>query len=272
MIDPGPWVDARIDIMRGVNPRRRAAGARRRLRAAGRALLAYDQRPSSQAELTAQRDVTDVQSMRRLMAFLLRPDANCVDIGAHRGAVLSDMLRVAPQGQHIAFEPIPELAEFLQREFPSVEVHQAALSDAPGQSEFAHVRGTAEGWSGLRFRPLPGGQTAEVEKIVVPLEVLDQVLDPDYRPAVIKIDVEGAEEQVFRGSLQTLHRHQPVVIFEHGLGSADVFGTTPGTIHALLYDDAGYRIFDLDGNGPYSLGEFEACFHARARVNFVAHP
>jgi FkbM family methyltransferase len=210
--------------------------------------------------------------MRRLLAFSLSAEANCVDIGAHRGSVLAEMLRVAPQGRHIAFEPIPELAELLRREFPGVEVHQAALSSEPGQSEFAHVRGTAEGWSGLRFRPLPGGLTAEVENIVVPLEVLDQVLDPDYRPAVIKVDVEGAEEQVFRGSLQTLRRHRPVVILEHGLGSADVFGTTPGTIHALLQDEAGYRIFDLDGNGPYSLAEFEECFHSRARVNFVAHP
>jgi FkbM family methyltransferase len=255
-----------------VNLRRRASGARRRLRAAGRALLAYDQKPPSRAERAAQRDFSDVQSMRRLLAFSLRSDENCVDIGAHRGSVLSEMLRVAPAGHHIAFEPIPELAELLRSEFPFVEVHQAALSNAPGQSEFAHVRGTAEGWSGLRFRPLPGGQAAEVENIVVPVEVLDQVLDPVYRPAVIKIDVEGAEEQVFRGSLETLRRHQPVVIFEHGLGSADVFGTTPGAIHTLLDDQVGYRIFDLDGNGPYSLNQFEECFYSRARVNFVAHP
>lgn len=234
--------------------------------------MAYDQRAPSQAELSAQRDVTDVQNMRRLLAFSLATDANCVDVGAHRGWVLTEMLRVAPQGRHIAFEPIPELAALLRSEFPQVDVHQAALSSKPGESTFAHVHGRAEGWSGLRFRPLPGGLQAEVENIVVRLEVLDQVLDPDYRPAVIKIDVEGAEEQVLRGSLETLRRHRPVVIFEHGLGSADVFGTTPKTIHSLLKDEAGYRIFDLDGNGPYTQAEFEGCFNSRARVNFVAHP
>lgn len=255
-----------------MNLQRRAAGVRRRLRAAGRALLAYDQRAPLQAELDEQRDVNDVHNMRRLLAFLLKPDANGVDIGAHRGSVLAEMLRVAPLGRHIAFEPIPELAELLRRDFPGVEVHQAALSSEPGESQFAHVRGRAEGWSGLRFRPLPGGLTADVENIVVPLEALDQALDPDYRPTVIKVDVEGAEEQVFRGGLETLRRHRPVVIFEHGLGSADVFGTTPGTIHTLLKDETGYRIFDLDGNGPYSLAEFEECFHSHTRVNFVAHP
>lgn len=234
--------------------------------------MAHDQRPPSAAKLQELRDVSDVQNMKRLLAFCVWPDGNCVDIGAHRGWVLSEMLRVAPEGRHIAFEPIPELADLLKAEFPGVEVHQAALSDAPGESEFAHVRGTAEGWSGLRFRPLPTGEPADVENIVVPLVVLDQILEPDYRPAVIKIDVEGAEEQVFRGSLQTLRRHRPVVIFEHGLGSADVFGTTPKTIHTLLREAVDYRIFDLDGNGPYSQAEFEDCFYSRSRVNFIAHP
>jgi hypothetical protein len=62
-----------------------------------------------------------------------------------------------------------------------------------------------------------------------------------------------------------------VVIFEHGSGSAETYGTTPATIHALLRDEIGYRIFDLDGNGPYSLQEFEHTFYTGTRVNFVAH-
>ena len=28
-------------------------------------------------------------------------------------------------------------------------------------------------------------------------------------------------------------------------------------VYGLLVDDAGLRVFDLDGDGPYSLGEFE---------------
>src|SRR5438270_851205 len=111
--------------------------------------------------------------------------------GAQRGAVLAEMIRVAPRGRHVAFEPIPHLCDALRQSFPDIEVHQAALSSASGVSEFAHVRGHAEGWSGLRFRPLPTGEEAEVETIEVRLEVLDEVLDPSYRPAVIKSAAEG---------------------------------------------------------------------------------
>jgi FkbM family methyltransferase len=221
-------------------------------------------------EVAMRRDAEDVAHIRRLVAFTLPPDGNCIDVGAHRGAVLGEMVRVAPQGRHIAFEPLPHLCEVVRASFPDVELHQAALSNHAGEADFAYVHGTAEGWSGLRFRPLPNGEKPEVEHITVRLEVLDDVLDEDYRPHVIKIDVEGAEQQVFEGALGTLRRHRPIVIFEHGTGSAEAFGTYPGDIYQLLQDEAGLRIFDLDGSGPYTRGEFERVFYAAERVNFVA--
>ena len=133
------------------------------------------------------------------------------------------------QGRHLAFEPLPHLCAALRDSFPDVDVHQAALSNRAGHAEFAYVHGPSDGWSGLIFRPLPAGTKAEVEYIDVPLEVLDEVIDPDYVPALIKIDVEGAEQQVIEGAMRTLRRHQPIVIFEHGLGSANVYGTYPPT-------------------------------------------
>jgi FkbM family methyltransferase len=203
---------------------------------------------------------------------VLAPDSCCIDVGAHRGSVLAEMVRVAPHGHHIAFEPIPELAAILREQFPNVAVHESALSNRAGKSEFAHVRGTAEGWSGLRFRPLPGGQPADVEQIEVRLEMLDELLDPDYRPHVIKVDVEGAEQQAFEGALRTLRAHRPIVVFEHGSGSAEEYGTSPADVYRMLCQEVGFRIFDLDGFGPYTLKEFERTFYAAERVNFVAHP
>jgi FkbM family methyltransferase len=253
--------------------RTRAAAAIAALRGQDRPLAAPEPlqlHPSAAIEAAARRDVEDFENMRRLLAFSLAPDANCIDVGAHRGAVLAEMQRVAPHGRHIAFEPLPHLCQPLRTMFPAVEVHEAALSNHAGTADFAYVHGVSEGWSGLLFRPLPPGAEAEVEQITVRLEVLDEILDPDYPPAVIKIDVEGAEQQVFEGALGTLRRHRPIVIFEHGTGSAETYGTSPADIHALLGEEAGLRIFDLDGSGPYTLEEFERVFYAGERVNFVA--
>ncbi len=230
-----------------------------------------DPDPAVEAMSVAERrDIADFQNMRRLLAFTLRDDSNCIDVGANHGAVLAEMLRVSPAGRHLAFEPLPHLCAALRDSFPDVDVHQAALSNRAGHAEFAYVHGPSDGWSGLIFRPLPAGTKAEVEYIDVPLEVLDEVIDPDYVPALIKIDVEGAEQQVIEGAMRTLRRHQPIVIFEHGLGSANVYGTYPADIYRLLCDEADLQIFDLDGNGPYALSEFERTYESCERVNFVA--
>jgi len=242
----------------------------RRLRRIEPAAAAAEPAPPPELPDFLQRDSLDGGHMRRLIAFLLRPDDNCIDVGANEGTLLAEMARVAPHGHHVAFEPIPHLAAEVAARFPDVDVREAAASNQFGESTFVHVR-AAEGWSGLKFRPLPTGDDGDVLELTVKLEPIDEVVDPDRPLALVKIDVEGAEQQVIEGALRTLKTHRPTVVFEHGLGSANEFGTEPDDIHRLLADEVGYRIFDLDGNGPYPLEEFRRTFYAAERVNFVAH-
>jgi FkbM family methyltransferase len=215
-------------------------------------------------------DRRDHEALATVFAAALAPDANCIDVGAHGGDVLDDLLRIAPDGHHLAFEPLPDLAAQLQQRLPQVDVRAVALSDANGTAEFAHVV-DRPGWSGLRERPTPDGATARVERITVPTQRLDDALPPGYVPALIKVDVEGAELQVLQGARQTLATHRPLVVFEHGLGSADHYGTRPGDVHALL-TATGHRIFDLQGGGPYDAAAFAHAFHHATRVNFLARP
>jgi FkbM family methyltransferase len=217
------------------------------------------------------RDRLDRENMRRLVAFVLGRDDAGIDVGAHRGCVLAEICRVAPGGRHIALEPLPTLAAYLRGTFPKVTVLETAAWNRPGEATFNWVR-AAEGWSGLKLRPLPGDLEPDAEQITVQLARLDDLIDPKTPPRLIKIDVEGAERQVLEGALSTLLTFRPVVIFEHGSGSAEHFGTSPTDLHELLTEDARMRIFDLDGGGPYSRGEFERVFTLAERVNFVATP
>ena len=178
-------------------------------------------------------DQRDSDLVRRLLAWSLAPDSCCIDVGAHAGSVLREMLRAAPDGRHIAYEPLPHLAEHLRAEFPQVDVRCAAVSDHAGEASFGHVR-AAEAWSGLAYRPLPGDAEQDIVEITVHLEALDDALPPSYMPALIKIDVEGGEEAVLRGALRTLREHRPIVVFEHGLGSANAYGTEPSDVFGLL--------------------------------------
>jgi FkbM family methyltransferase len=216
----------------------------------------------------AGRSRSDNAHLRRLLAFCLKPDSNCIDIGSHHGTVLAEMLRVAPQGLHIAYEPLQHLCLELRQRFPQVDVRCAALSNVEGESSFAYVK-NLEASSGLRQTEY--WRKAEVESIIVHTERLDDHLDANYLPTLLKIDVEGAEGLVLQGAINTLARHQPIVVFEHGKGGAEYYDTTPADVFSLLCVEARLRIFDLDGKGPYSLEEFESTFEANYCWNFVAH-
>jgi FkbM family methyltransferase len=216
------------------------------------------------------RDIRDTELLLALMEELLEPDSDCLDVGAHAGSVLGQMVRLAPAGNHVAWEPLPEFAARLREAYPGIHIREAALSDRAGEREFAHVVADP-GWSGFVARPTPAGGAPRT--ITVRTERLDDVLPDRIRPAFVKVDVEGAEEQVLRGAVETLRRHRPVLVFEHGLGSADHYGTSSGTIHRLLAGELGYAIHGLDGDGPYDEARFAEIFATAERVNFLArHP
>jgi FkbM family methyltransferase len=215
------------------------------------------------------RERKDNQNLRLLMAFALTEDSNCIDIGAHKGAMLAEMVRVAPCGKHIAYEPLPFLCKYLVDHFPSVDVRLAAVSNEEGETSFTYVKNLPT-HSGFRERTYP--MQPQIERMVVRTETLDGSLPDGYVPALIKIDVEGAERLVIEGAIETISRYKPIVVFEFGRGSSDHYGTQPCHIYELLHDEAGLRIFDLDGNGPYTSGQFEETDARGGRWNFVARP
>jgi FkbM family methyltransferase len=241
--------------------------------AAKRAILRSPLAPSARRagrlleSKATRRDRRDNDALNVLIAGCVAEDACTIDVGANVGRVLAELTRLAPGGRHIAYEPIPALAAELTRRFPMVDVRCKALSDEAGEVEFTHVI-SRPGYSGFRERTYPGPE--QLERIRVPVERLDDALEDGLVPSFIKVDVEGAEGQVFRGAIETLERHRPLVVFEHGKGAASAYGTTPTDVHELLVDRARLRIFDMDGRGPLSADEFSEVFEDGSRWNFFA--
>lgn len=212
------------------------------------------------------RDRKDYESMRILFAGALAPDSNCIDVGCHHGIILREMVRCAPEGRHIAFEPIPDLCQKLVTRFPRVDVRQAALSSESGERTFAHLP-ERPGYSHL----VPDAETVEepaAELITVRVEPLDRALPDGYAPSLVKIDVEGAELEVLRGAVETLARFRPIVIFEHGFDRRE----DSDEIFDLLSGRTGLRIYDIDGNGPMRHQHFIDVLGEMAVWNFVARP
>ncbi len=251
-------------------PRRLAARATDRFAdAVARRLNERPPAPAEPANSTEDREATDNAHLELLMGWLLREQDNCIDIGANEGRFLWHFRQRAPRGRHVAFEPIPALVEQLRATFPEVDVRHAALSDSAGEAEFVLVPEDT-GYSGLRERSYPADY--RTERITVPLQRLDDALPGDYVPRLIKVDVEGAELQVFRGGIETIMRHRPIVAFEHGAGAADAYGTRPEDVWDLLAGEARLNIFDFDARGPLSRDDFAHVYGTGRCWNYVALP
>lgn len=213
-------------------------------------------------------DRAESRQLRSLLETMLSKNSNCIDIGAYRGRVLTEIVQVAPGGKHIAYEPLPHIHDYLVKRFPSVDVRLAAVSNEDGETSFTYVK-NAPARSGFRERT--SSEPQQIEKLAVRTEALDSSLPAGYVPGLIKIDVEGAERLVIEGAIKTITKYKPVIIFEHGRGGAPYYGTQPRQVYELLHDEAGLNIYDLDGNGPYSLDQLEEAYARDERWDYVAH-
>jgi FkbM family methyltransferase len=225
------------------------------------------------SKLSREYDAQTLEVMKRV----LRQDSNSVDVGCHQGAILRDILRIAPGGTHLAFEPLPAMYQELVRAFggrPNVRLYEIALSDATGSATFQHVV-SDPAFSGLRKRQYARAEE-QVNEIVVRTDLLDRIVPPELPIHFIKVDVEGAELQVFRGAVETMRRHRPVVVFEHGLGGADYFGTAPEQVYDLLVEQCRLRLHLMsnwlaDASAPpLSREEFREQFLTHKNYYFMA--
>jgi FkbM family methyltransferase len=188
----------------------------------------------------------DLQT-KKIMRQILGPESNTIDVGCHKGEVLEWMLQLAPRGQHFGFEPIPDLFVALSDKYlgtPNCHIVEVALSDQIGRTSFNYVT-TNPAYSGIRRRRYDreGEKDTQIE---VQLNTLDNLIDPQTRIRLIKIDVEGAEWQVLNGAKNLILRDKPYIVFEHGLGASDIYGTKPGHIFSF-FEEMGMQLSTLGG-------------------------
>ena len=209
-----------------------------------------------------------------VMTRLLRRNSSCVDVGAHNGTILRTMLELSPKGTHFAFEPLPHLAARLRATFPTVRVHEVALSDYAGQASFVHVENDAA-YSGLRPR-IYDRPDPVLRQITVAVTRLDDVISPEQPVAFIKIDVEGGEFHVLRGATRTIQRCRPVIVFEAGGKSTGQYGVEPDEVYELTTGPLGCRLSLmqrwLTGRPPYDAAEFRDAWRRGAEYYFIAYP
>lgn len=226
----------------------------------------------SHSRLVRSQDTKYDRQTIAVMKRSLRRDANCVDVGCHRGKILREMLKVSPSGVHYAFEPVPDSYQRLVSLYPSVNLYNLALSDIADETQFQYVVSNPA-LSG--FRPRIHHRNERIQQVIVRTDLLDNVVPTHLPIQFIKIDVEGAELQVLRGAANTIRRNKPIIVFEHGLDMSTNYGTLPQEVYDFFRDGCSMCVSLmerwLEAERPLSQQEFSNQVYQRRNSYFIAY-
>ena len=152
-----------------------------------------------------------------VLCALARPGDVFLDVGANMGYYTVKVgTRIKPGGRTYSFEPNPELFSCL---IDNMDIN----SLAPTGKAYNVAVGAEPGWSVLRFTyENMGGGGVDVpsvhrgvpgrDGVTVPIARIDDLVPPDLKADLIKIDVEGFEPAAFEGMKDLLARSPDAAI------------------------------------------------------------
>ena len=171
-----------------------------------------------------------------------------IDVGANVGVFTRYLSRKF--GEVHAIEPIPHLAKRLQTVAPKkVTVHNCAVGTENGEVIIRtpldalggrmDALSTAAGQNDFELF----GHSGSIETVFEQRK-LSTLVTSERRIGFVKIDVEGFENEVLRGSTELIARHQPLLLIEIGKVHNSKFMDT-----LELIESFGYVGFSISNDG-----------------------
>ena len=199
-----------------------------------------------------------------LLLSAVRPDLNFADVGANFGyftCLLGARIGAGGGGRVISIEPNPACAKLLRRNVEinwsmcPIDVLDCAVGDKSGRLKlYVPDNHSANGYLGdadnLDWTHFPS--------VEVDVRPLDEIVPPDLRLDVMKVDVEGHEHAVFAGARGVLARSPDVaIVMEWSPGQIIRAGYSVEAMRVQLRE-CGLRAFRLAPSfAPEALREGE---------------
>lgn len=203
------------------------------------------------------------ESLLTAADLLVKPGDVVWDLGANVGA-FGVPAAIRSKAATLLVEADPFLAGLLRRTRAhasnaalDLRIICTAIGDRDGVFEFA-VAGRGRASSGLAQGRLSGQHGTSRDLMLVPGLTADTLLDTQPHPAMVKADLEGAEDLFVRGADRLIDAVQPVLYLE-------VFDALRPSIYARL-EQAGYAICEIAGR------RLERVAGQQASDNIVAIP
>jgi FkbM family methyltransferase len=199
---------------------------------------------------------------RAILPVLHRGDV-AVDVGANKGSYLYWMRKaVGAGGKVFAFEPQTPLAAYLRSvcaamRWENVIVHDCAVSDITGIGTL-HVPGNGDSPGASLHPAVLGDQPGQRSECRT--DTLDHQLADVARVALLKVDVEGHELQVFRGATRILSRDRPLILFE--CEARHLQGHLMRDVFSCL-ENLGYEGEFFSPQGLRPLDDFDPAIHQK---------
>lgn len=137
-----------------------------------------------------------------------------VDLGANIGMSALYFSLIFPKARIVAIEPDEGNSSLLSRNLasrPNFEAIQAGISSRPTRLSLTN---RAAGENAFRTRPADGSETAGVVQGITVPEIIEEHGGPGgSEPFILKIDVEGAEAELFSSNVEWIDRF-PLIIIE----------------------------------------------------------
>jgi FkbM family methyltransferase len=165
------------------------------------------------------RNKMDKTALREEFQWLRQYDfASIIDIGANEGQFSDKMRLLFPDAFIYAFEPLPGVFSSLNRNFsgdPNFKSFNLGLGDQQGEFEFSENEySPSSSFLNLSQNHISNFEEAvKTNKVKVFVQTLDEVFQPITvrDPLLVKMDVQGFEDKVIGGGMETLSRAKLII-------------------------------------------------------------
>ncbi|MDJ0677132.1 MAG: FkbM family methyltransferase [Calothrix sp. MO_167.B42] len=201
--------------------------------------------------------------LQEALAHYLKPGDVFYDIGANIGffTVLAAHL-VGNSGYVYGFEPVPENVQRIRHNlqlnnFSHTTVLETAVSVHTGKGRLLLARHSGGAMLASAGTPVDFKGAMNVNLTSIDDLVAQKTLKP---PTLVKIDVEGAEIDAFKGMKQTIITYKPTIIYEVDDGNQEYFEQKSKALENLI-SSMGYQTMALAAAYPgvkWHIGHFVA--------------